>query len=54
MLLGVVVTKANANDGCQTEDVLQALVLLAKQGGCFVSRVWASNVADQRTACVWV
>lgn len=27
MPLGVVVTGANANDGCQTEDVLQALVV---------------------------
>src|SRR5262249_3270344 len=27
MPLGVVVTSANANDGCQTEDVLQALVV---------------------------
>jgi transposase len=27
MPLGVVVTKANANDGCQTEEVLTALVL---------------------------
>jgi hypothetical protein len=27
MPLGVVVTGANANDGCQTEDVLHALVV---------------------------
>jgi hypothetical protein len=26
MPLGVVVTKANANDGCQTEEVLKAMV----------------------------
>jgi hypothetical protein len=32
----------------------RAAVLLAKQGSCFVSRVWARNVADRRTACVWV
>jgi transposase len=27
MPLGVTVTKANANDGCQTEDVLKAMVI---------------------------
>ena len=32
MPLGVVVTGAKANDGCQTEDVLQALLVLSRLG----------------------
>lgn len=34
--------------------MFRAAVLLAKQGGCTLGRVWARNMADQRTACVWV
>ena len=56
MPLGVVVTRANANDGCQTEDVLHALlyVLVTGIGWRMLPPCFPSYKTVQRRLRIWL